>query len=182
MGSKLTEKKRKAREPESDSESDNELANGLFDGVLSQSEDEEDYIPSDDGADADDVDDSESESEGSDGSEVDEEDDDILSDDIPSDVDGEEEINKLVKQQRELEITEPGVDPKRKDDDGEEKNYKIERDANGGERYVYECVLQWGIPISGLVADWDLTAKSTLSTIPTTRTLKALSTRSETSP
>lgn len=142
MGSKITEKKRKAREPESDSESDNELANGLFDGVLSQSEDEEDYLPSDEGDDE--VDDSESESEGFDGSEDDGEDDDILSDDIPSDVDGEEEISKLVKQQQELEITEPGVDPKRKDDDGEEKNYRIEKDANGGERYVYECVLQRG--------------------------------------
>jgi len=132
MGSKLTDKKRKATQPEP--ESDNELANGLFDGVLSQSEDEEDYVPSDE------VDDSASESgsEGSDASEDENDDDDILSDDIPSDVDDEEEIDKLVRQQSELEITEPGVDPKRKEDDGEEKNYRVEIDANGGERYVYD--------------------------------------------
>jgi ribosome biogenesis protein ERB1 len=133
MGSKLTDKKRKSRE--SDSESDDELGNGLFDGVLSQSEDEEDFIPSDE-----DEDEDESGSEGTEGSEDEEAEDDILSDDIPSDVDGEEEINKLVKQQEELEITEPGVDPKPKENDNEEKNYRVEKDANGGERYVYECV------------------------------------------
>ena len=138
MGSKLVDKKRKLRE--SDSESEDELGNGLFDGVLSQSEDEEDYLPSD----GDDEDVDESESEGTEGSEDEEDEDDILSDDIPSDVDGEEEINRLVKQQGELEITEPGVDPKPKGDNGVEKNYRVERDANGGERYVYECVLQLG--------------------------------------
>ncbi len=136
MAPKLTDKKRKAREPEP--ESDDELANGLFDGVLSQSEDEEDFVPSDD----DDVD----ESEGSDGSEdeedEEEDDDGLLSDDIPSDVGGEEEISKLVRKQGQLEITEPGVDPKPREDDGEEKNYRVERDANGGERYVYEYALQ----------------------------------------
>ena len=135
MGSKLTEKKRKSRD--SDPESNDELANGLFDGVLSQSEDEEDYLASDDG-DEDDVEDSESEGTGP---SDDEDDDDLLSDDIPSDVDSEEAINRLVKQQGELEITEPGVDPKREEDDGADRNYRIEKDANGGERYVYECVL-----------------------------------------
>src|SRR5690349_10415851 len=118
MGSKLTDKKRKSAD--SDPESDNELANGLFDGILSQSEDEEDYLPSDDG-DEDDVDDSESEGTGA--SEGEDDDNDILSDDIPSDVDSEEAIDRLVKQQGELEITEPGVDPKRREDDGEDKNY-----------------------------------------------------------
>jgi ribosome biogenesis protein ERB1 len=139
MGSKLADKKRKSRD--SDSESDDELGNGLFDGVLSQSEDEEDFIPSDDDE-AEDEDEDESGSEGTEGSEDEEDDDDILSDDIPSDVDGEEEINKLVKQQEELEITEPGVDPKPKEDDTEERNYRVEKDANGGERYVYECVMR----------------------------------------
>ncbi|KAJ4297114.1 Ribosome biogenesis protein erb1 [Collariella sp. IMI 366227] len=128
MGSKFADKKRKAQQ--SDSESDDELGNGLFDGVLSQSEDEEDYIPSDDDAD-------ESGTEGTEGSDDEEEDDGILSDDIPSDLD-EDEMSKLVKQQEELEITEPGVDPKRKDDDSEERNFRIETDANGGERYVYD--------------------------------------------
>ncbi|KAL2130105.1 hypothetical protein VTI74DRAFT_6906 [Chaetomium olivicolor] len=136
MGSKLTDKKRKAQE--SDSESDDELGNGLFDGVLSQSEDEEDYIPSGEGEEDEDEDADGSGTEVSDDSEEDDDNDDILSDDIPSDVDGEDEMNKLVKQQEELEITEPGVDPKREEEDSEERNYRIEKDANGGERYVYD--------------------------------------------
>jgi ribosome biogenesis protein ERB1 len=136
MGLKQADKKRKS--VVSDPESDDELGNGLFDGVLSASEDEEDYIPSgeEDGA-------GESESEVTEGSEdeEDEEDDDaLLSDDIPSDIDGEEEMGRLVKEATELEITEPGVDPKRKGGDSDEQNYRIEKDANGGERYVYECV------------------------------------------
>lgn len=128
MVSKLPDKKRKSRA--SDSESDDELANGLFDGVLSQSEDEEDYIPSDDGGENED--DDESGSEGTDGSEDEEEDEDdaILSDDIPSDNDAEDEP----------EIVEPGVDPKPNEDEKDEMNYRIETDANGGVRYVYECV------------------------------------------
>jgi len=138
MGSKITDKKRKLKD--SDSESEDELGNGLFDGVLSQSEDEEDYLPSDDGGEDEDAD--ESESEGSDGFEDEEDEDEegILSDDIPSDMDDEEKMDKLVKQQEELEITEPGVDPKPKGKEEEQRNYRIERDANGGERYVYECV------------------------------------------
>lgn len=142
MGSKLADKKRKSRD--SDSESDDELGNGLFDGVLSQSEDEEDYIPSGE-EDDDDVD--ESGSEGTEGSEDEEDDDALLSDDIPSDVEDEDGMGKLVKGSAELEITEPGVDPKPKDEDSEEKNYRIETDANGGVRYVYECVawLEWSV-------------------------------------
>ncbi|KAL2199196.1 NUC169 domain-containing protein [Corynascus similis CBS 632.67] len=136
MGSKITDKKRKSKD--SDSESEDELGNGLFDGVLSQSEDEEDYLPSDDGGEDEDAD--ESESEGSDGFEDEEDEDEegILSDDIPSDMDDEEKMDKLVKQQEELEITEPGVDPKPKEKEEEQRNYRIERDANGGERYVYD--------------------------------------------
>jgi ribosome biogenesis protein ERB1 len=135
MGSKITDKKRKT--VESDSESDDGLANGLFDGILSQSEDEEDYIPSDG---EDEVDDSGSEGTGGSEDEDEDEEDGFLSDDIPSDVDADDEISRLVKQQGELEITEPGVDPKQPEDDSEEKNYRVEIDANGGERYVYECV------------------------------------------
>lgn len=166
MGSKLTDKKRKAQE--SDSESDDELGNGLFDGVLSQSEDEEDYIPSDDDAD-------ESGTEGTEGSEDEEEDDGILSDDIPSDLD-EDEMSKLVKQQEELEITEPGVDPKRKDDDSEERNFRIETDANGGERYVYEWVAFLAHHV-GLDADEPFSARLTPSTTRTTQTPRGRSIR-----
>ncbi|KAK5663338.1 hypothetical protein OQA88_3766 [Cercophora sp. LCS_1] len=133
MGSKLVDKKRKSRVQE-ESEPEDEFANVDFDGVLSQSEDELGDLSSDDeDYEAQEQDDSESE-----GSE-DGEDDDILSDDIPSDVDGEAEINKLMKDQfDDLEITEPGVDPKPKHEKEEDRNYRIEKDANGNERYVYD--------------------------------------------
>lgn len=173
MGSKVADKKRKSRE--SDSESDDELGNGLFDGVLSQSEDEEDYIPSDDDGDEDD--DDESGSEDSDASE-DEEEDDLQSDEIPSDDDGENEMDKLAKQQSELEITEPGVDPKpkhKKEEEEGERNYRIEKDAYGGVRYVYEYVVHLRrVPQPD--ADTS-TAKLTPCTIRTTRMQRNRSTR-----
>lgn len=132
MGSKLANKKRKAES--SDSESENELAEGAFDGVLSASEDDLDFELDDDDSDE------EEESEGSeDGTDGEEEDDALLSDDIPSDVDNEDEIGKILKETEELEIEEPGVDPKPKDNGDEDRNYRIEKDANGNERYVYEC-------------------------------------------
>ncbi|KAM7224476.1 ribosome biogenesis protein ERB1 [Rhypophila decipiens] len=130
MGSKLANKKRKA--DVSDSESENELADGAFDGVLSASEDDLDFELDDDESD-------EESEKGTDGDSEGEEDDDaLLSDDIPSDVDNEDEIGKVLKQTEELEIAEPGVDPKPKDEDDEDRNYRIETDANGNERYVYD--------------------------------------------
>ncbi|KAK3383182.1 NUC169 domain-containing protein [Lasiosphaeria ovina] len=137
MGFKSVDKKRKTQVPES--ESDDELAGGFFDGVLSQSEDDSDFVADDD--DDDDNDDQDdSASEGSQDDEDDEEDDDdaLLSDDIPSDLDGEEALGKLLITDDEPEIEVPGVDPKRQDVGDEEKNYRIEKDANGGERYVYD--------------------------------------------
>jgi ribosome biogenesis protein ERB1 len=133
MGSKLVEKKRKSRiaEPESEDEFDG----GDFDGILSQSEDDFD-VGSDEGHDEDE---DESESEGSQSGDNDG-DSAILSDDIPSDVDGEDAIGKILEEQPELEIEEPGVDPKRKEEDDAGRNYRIEKDANGNERYVYEFV------------------------------------------
>lgn len=133
MGSKLAEKKRKTRDAEPESE--DELADGAFDGVLSQSEDEFDELSSED---EEYEEDDESGSGQSDGDEDD--DDEILSDDIPSDVDGEDTIKKLLKDTEDLEIEEPGVDPKRTGEEEEERNYRIEKDANGNERYVYEFV------------------------------------------
>jgi len=133
MGSKLANKKRKADVPESESE--NELAAGAFEGVLSGSEDELDL----DDLDFSD-DDAEDESDASDDGADDGDDDAILSDDIPSDLEDEYAMGKLSKQTEELEIEVPGVDPKPKDVDDEDRNYRIEKDANGGDRYVYECV------------------------------------------
>ncbi|KAK3942714.1 NUC169 domain-containing protein [Diplogelasinospora grovesii] len=141
MGSKLLAKKRKAQEPESSS--DNELADGAFDGVLSQSEDEFEDAGSDEEEDEDFQDDGDDES-GSGSEDAEDDDDALLSDDIPSDVDGEDEITKILKvkygaKEEKLEITEPGVDPKPKNDGpAEGENYRIETDANGGVRYVYD--------------------------------------------
>lgn len=185
MGSKQALKKRKSRE--SESESDDELANGLFDGVLSQSEDEEDYVFSDDGDEQDEEDADESGSEGTEGSEDDEEDEEdedaILSDDIPSDADEKEEAGRAAEEDEEPEITEPGVDPKPKRKEvKEEKNYRVERSANGGIRYVYEFVAPAGGVFRSGVLTGILTARSTPSTIPTTRTLRSPSTRSAISP
>lgn len=144
MGPKLADKKRKSRD--SDSESDDELANGLFDGVLSMSDDDEDDA---DYASSDEVDEDD---EATDASEDDGDDeDDILSDDIPSDADGEAEMEKLVAQQGGLEITEPGVDPKRNEEAGEGDNFRVETDANGGIRYVYECVAKSGFYLSRIL-------------------------------
>jgi ribosome biogenesis protein ERB1 len=132
MGSKLTEKKRK--QVDSDSESDNEL----FDGVLSQSEsDDDDYIASED-EDEEDESGSEETQDTDDNEEEESDDAGFSSDEIPSDAEHEDEMDKLAKQQEELEITEPGVDPKpKKEEVEEERNYKIEKDAYGGVRYVY---------------------------------------------
>jgi len=135
MGSKLLEKKRKAREPSTE-ESDDELADGAFDGVLSQSEDEDEEF--DDVISAGEDDEDESDFDGSEGEEGEGEDGSILSDDIPSDIDGEDAIGKLLKDTEEMEITEPGVDPKRKEESDEELPYRIEKDANGNDRYVYD--------------------------------------------
>ncbi|KAK0655680.1 NUC169 domain-containing protein [Cercophora newfieldiana] len=130
MASKLVEKKRKVRVAESESE--DEFAGGDFDGILSQSEDEFDV-----GSDEEHDDDEESANEGS-RSEEDDGDSAILSDDIPSYIDGEEAMGKLIEDLPELEIEEPGVDPKRKENDDADRNYRVEKDANGNERYVYD--------------------------------------------
>ncbi|KAK0746107.1 NUC169 domain-containing protein [Schizothecium vesticola] len=128
MGSKLLEKKRKVRVEELESE--DELAEGAFDGVLSQSDDDEfDNVNSDEENEND---------EHEDASEDEDDDDALLSDDIPSDVDHDDVMSKLVKGTEDVEITEPGVDPKRNDDDDDGRNYRVEKDANGNERYVYD--------------------------------------------
>ena len=136
MGSKLAEKKRKSRDAEPESE--DELGDIVFDGVLSQSDVEFDEHSQQD------EDYEEDDESGSQQSDTDEDgDDEILSDDIPSDVDGDDAIRKLLKDTEDLEIEEPGVDPKRRGE--EERNYRTEKDANGNERYVYEFVPLYGI-------------------------------------
>ncbi len=141
MASKLADRKRKVLAAESDSE--DELSGALdLDGVLSESEDDED--DADDSEDDDEGEGSESNQEDGEGNY--EDDEALLSDDIPSDIDEEEAIRKLLTTKDETqargltpEITEPGVDPKPKmAEEDEGLNYRVETDANGGERYVYD--------------------------------------------
>ncbi len=176
MGSKLLDKKRKSAAE--DSESDDELVDANFDGILSESDHEFDDVGSGDEADQNDDDESGSEGSQSGGDDGDE-DDAFLSDDIPSDVDGEEAINRLLNGYQDLEIEEPGVDPKRKEEDNGDRNYRIDKDANGNDRYVYEYVAWCRIWLhGGCEADlWPGTVKSILSTTPTILMLRGQSTR-----
>ncbi|KAA8636029.1 hypothetical protein SMACR_04598 [Sordaria macrospora] len=133
MGPKTIEKKRKVQDPEPESE--DEIAPD-FDGALSQSEDEFD-------SDFDDDKEHEQDGEEESGSEASDDEDDegsLLSDDIPSDAEGDKAMGKLVleDEEEELKIEIPGVDPKRPEKDDGEKNYRVEKDANGNERYVYD--------------------------------------------
>lgn len=121
MVSTAGSKKRKAVTkdvPElSDVESDAEFGDGLLEGILSQSEDESD--------------------EEDDKSEVDGEDLEALdSDEIPSEAEEEEgALTKTNGVQKHLEDLTLQAAP---EDDDDKPNYRIETDANGGERYVYE--------------------------------------------
>ncbi|KAK3337212.1 NUC169 domain-containing protein [Cercophora scortea] len=128
MAPRTVDRKRKAPAAAApEPQSDDEFQDGVFEGALSQSEsDDEDFeiVVSDD--------DDESESDGEGSDENDDEDDGFLSEDIPSD---DEAISKGMQ---DVEITEPGVDPKVEEKEEENLGYKTEKDANGGVRYVYE--------------------------------------------
>lgn len=106
---------RKRKGPSEITAPDDELANIELDGVLSQSEDESGFEESEpeDVAEGD-----EDENEETDEDE-DEDDEDAHSEDLPS---------------------EPGLEPswnRSIDDEDDKLNYKIVKDANGGERYEY---------------------------------------------
>lgn len=116
----------------SDNESENEFGNGLLDGILSQS---------------DDSDDENEEEEGESDEDEDEEKDDIDdleslgSDEIPSEGsdDGVENGKDALVKQNGNALLNLGF-PNGLTDHGEEDkpNYTVVKDANGGERYVYE--------------------------------------------
>jgi len=139
MAPKSADKKRKASVQEE--LSDDEFNDLDFDGALSQSEDEFEAVSTDEEDEEDDGD--------NDASEAEEEDDEALhSDNIPSD---EEEVNDAIEKLLKDKI-EPGVEADGKDDDDDltaedargqndddddRPNYRVEKDANGNERYVY---------------------------------------------
>lgn len=105
-------KKRKALAKEdaafSDAESDAEFGDGVLEGILSHSESEDDSEQEDVDV-ASEIDDSELESLGS--------------DEIPSEDEADDSKALNIRQA---------------DADKDAPNYRIERDANGGERYVYD--------------------------------------------
>jgi len=125
MGSAKANLKRKASTIEANAaaaahsdDNDSDFGDGLLEGVLDGDEDSEDDQTDDDEHD-DEADDPDSE-------------DDLESDDIPTD--GEEEENKSVftigqSQDKDADANE---------DEDDRPNYRIEKDANGGIRYVYD--------------------------------------------
>ncbi|TGO21331.1 hypothetical protein BPAE_0225g00020 [Botrytis paeoniae] len=118
MAPPTNQRKRKAvtrDEPEiSDVESEAEFGDGILEGILSQSEDESD--------------DSAAEEDSEDEEDLDEEELEALdSDEVPSE-NGEGEGS----------TTRTSLSKLNADDDDDKPNYTVVKDANGGERYVYE--------------------------------------------
>jgi ribosome biogenesis protein ERB1 len=118
MATKLNGTKRKASRVEAEADpavySDDEFGDGLLDGVLEGESEEED-----DDHDDEDFDDAEE------GGQDEEEEDDLDSDELP-------------EEEEEKELAEVGV--KSHVDQSNEPNFRIETDANGNERYVYDEV------------------------------------------
>lgn len=118
MAPSTNQRKRKAVThdvPElSDVESEAELGDGMLEGILSQSEDEsEDSTAEDDSEDEEDLDEDQLEA--------------LDSDEVPSEDDEGEESEKRTT----LNKINAG-------EDNDKPNYTVAKDANGGERYVYE--------------------------------------------
>lgn len=118
MAPPTNQRKRKAvtrDEPEiSDVESEAEFGDGILEGILSQSEDESD--------------DSAAEEDSEDEEDLDEEELEALdSDEVPSE-NGEGEGS----------MTRTSLNKINADEDDDKPNYTVVKDANGGERYVYE--------------------------------------------
>ncbi|ROW18145.1 hypothetical protein VPNG_00284 [Cytospora leucostoma] len=103
-----------------DEGSEDEIGDAILEGALSASEDEDSE--------------SDVEKEGDDDAEDKDDDEALHSDDIPSDED--ESSFKIPPLQ---EGQEPGLDPPNMGDgDDDLRNYRVETDANGNERYVYD--------------------------------------------
>lgn len=118
MAPSTNQRKRKAAThdvPElSDVESEAEFGDGMLEGILSQSEDEsEDSMAEDDSEDEEDLDEDQLEA--------------LDSDEVPSEDDEGEESQKRTT----LNKINAG-------EDNDKPNYTVAKDANGGERYVYE--------------------------------------------
>lgn len=117
MAPNTTQRKRKAAVRDdpviSDAESDGEFGDGMLEGILSQSESEDDSADEDD-----------SDIEG-------EEEEDLNSDEIPT----EDEEEEADKESNALVLRAKATEDAMHEDD--KPNYRVETDANGGERYVY---------------------------------------------
>ncbi len=120
MAPNLSGSKRKSPAKELD-ESEDEIFDGLLDGVLSESEDEAGSDDASSNADG-----------GFGGAQRDttsgdgESDDELHSDDIPSDV--------------EAKLPADAADEDSDEEDGDKPNYRVTNDANGGIRYVYDDI------------------------------------------
>lgn len=129
----LVEEVQADKEPSAENEdSEDEIAE--LEGALSASEDDSDLDASandDESDDENDASDGNSEDQDEDGSE-----DAILSDDIPSD---EEESSTKIPPLKPGQV--PGLDPEDFGKGDEDlRNYRVETDANGNEKYVYDDI------------------------------------------
>jgi ribosome biogenesis protein ERB1 len=125
MGSAKANLKRKASTIEANvaaaahfDDNDSDFGDGLLEGVLDGDEDSRDDQTDDDGND--------------DGASDSDSGDDLRSDDIPTD--DEEEEDKLVHTNGQSQ----DQDADANGDEDDRPNYRIEKDANGGIRYVYD--------------------------------------------
>lgn len=112
-----------------DGESEDEMAE--LEGALSASEDDDSELEA--SAEEDESDDEHDASDG-DSEGQNEEDDALHSDDIPSD---EEESSSKIPPLKPGQV--PGLDPEDMDNgDADLRNYRVETDANGNEKYIYD--------------------------------------------
>jgi ribosome biogenesis protein ERB1 len=107
--------------------SDDEFEGGLLDGVLEQSEDEEDS----------ELDDLEDEEDEEDSEEDEDEDEEIDSDEIPSDDEESSMVNAKAIGTTDTTIAVPGLDNVELEKEDISRPVRVETDANGGERYIY---------------------------------------------
>ena len=111
-------------------ESGDDIGEAKLEGALSASEDESD--DADYSVNEEESDESEEEDDDEDGEDLDD-DEALHSDDIPSDEEDSSKIPPLKEGQ------EPGLDPPDMNGGDEDlRNYRVETDANGNERYVYD--------------------------------------------
>lgn len=132
--SPMEEPEKEVEQQAEDEDSADEIGDAQLEGALSASEDEDSESEPEPSAKEDESDESDVEDEDDKDGEEQHDDEALHSDDIPSD---EDESSFKIPPLKEGQ--EPGLDPPDLDDGGDDlRNYRVETDANGNERYVYD--------------------------------------------